>query len=860
MLFQFLTISMPGQSGFEVRFDSLAYLQSKSDVNSYYKCLSRQVKIAADSLKDKNLLDTLSVFLDPDPQVITPAKSYLVRRVAAAFGSKYLRVFSDLSKSEHFYLIAHQHVQDSFLLDDYNWYVENELANLYTRLDNYDKADYFRSLSETSLQHQIRTSADPLKPMRYLSRFYVNLGLLRESQGDMMGAIAAYTLGLHLADSIDFEKGIQGNTSGLARVAVDLDSLEMAAKYMRVSEAALVALSGEPDYLFRLADVQFNKGKYLFKKSGEDHLCLDSTRYLTYYREAIRTLNSHFKRGRHRETAKYYVEYAAALLHADSLQATSQALASALDNVMLWKNCNDELPAKQDMYQENTFIRIFEVYAEYFQRKYAITGDILFLQKSVASLDLAIHVNDIILNMVLADPSKLVAIGNNKRLIHRQLQIIYQLHILQPANDLLLTARDLFTRSKSLLLDDKIRQSEIIASLVDTDRNTLREWQYILKDLHEKQLDESYNKDSLSRIIFLLQEKVDALYKETGKLIPTRSIAGNYIEYEVFEDEIFALARIYNRLHFLKLDTSSALEHLLFRLREFIQTRGLMNDSHVQHDLYTLLIAPFIDTMPERLIIIPDAELNYIPFDLLKDDHDQMLIEQCIISYAYQYQGTVPDSILPKHIFDVFCLSPEYEDSMATIVMAEQDILSPLPFAKAEADAIQQVFGNKAFRSSARTDRQVLDSLHLAGIFHFSGHAIVEKKEAYLALSNKNGEQYKLSTGELSILANGPWLVVLSACDTGLGKLETGEGIRSLGRSFAEAGAEVILFSLWNVYDESSSEIMIHFYRQLVAGYPIDEALRMAKLQYLQDADEIMRHPFYWSGFIATGDMSYYHN
>ena len=102
--------------------------------------------------------------------------------------------------------------------------------------------------------------------------------------------------------------------------------------------------------------------------------------------------------------------------------------------------------------------------------------------------------------------------------------------------------------------------------------------------------------------------------------------------------------------------------------------------------------------------------------------------------------------------------------------------------------------------------------------------------------------------------------MVLSACDTGLGKLETGEGIRSLGRSFAEAGAEVILFSLWNVYDESSSEIMIHFYRQLVAGYPIDEALRMAKLQYLQDADEIMRHPFYWSGFIATGDMSYYHN
>jgi CHAT domain-containing protein len=98
-------------------------------------------------------------------------------------------------------------------------------------------------------------------------------------------------------------------------------------------------------------------------------------------------------------------------------------------------------------------------------------------------------------------------------------------------------------------------------------------------------------------------------------------------------------------------------------------------------------------------------------------------------------------------------------------------------------------------------------------------------------------------------------LVVLSACETGLGKIEQGEGIRSLGRSFMESGAQATIISLWNVNDKSTAFIMTDFYKHLKAGITKDEALRQAKLDYLKNATTQNSHPYFWAAFIPAGDM-----
>lgn len=105
-------------------------------------------------------------------------------------------------------------------------------------------------------------------------------------------------------------------------------------------------------------------------------------------------------------------------------------------------------------------------------------------------------------------------------------------------------------------------------------------------------------------------------------------------------------------------------------------------------------------------------------------------------------------------------------------------------------------------------------------------------------------------------LSTAEW-VVLSACDTGLGKLQTGEGVLGLQRAFQVAGAGAVIMSLWEVEDRSSREWMRHLYEsrfRLKRSTP--EAVREADLAVLRDrrAQGLDTHPFYWAGFVATGD------
>jgi len=91
---------------------------------------------------------------------------------------------------------------------------------------------------------------------------------------------------------------------------------------------------------------------------------------------------------------------------------------------------------------------------------------------------------------------------------------------------------------------------------------------------------------------------------------------------------------------------------------------------------------------------------------------------------------------------------------------------------------------------------------------------------------------------------------VLSACETGLGEVQIGEGIFGLRRAFTLAGARTLVVSLWKVPDTQTQELMERFYRSIVAGLPCGEALYRAK----QDMKKLHKKPFYWGAFICQGD------
>ena len=100
-------------------------------------------------------------------------------------------------------------------------------------------------------------------------------------------------------------------------------------------------------------------------------------------------------------------------------------------------------------------------------------------------------------------------------------------------------------------------------------------------------------------------------------------------------------------------------------------------------------------------------------------------------------------------------------------------------------------------------------------------------------------------------------MVTLSACETGIGKLQKGQGMLSLSKGFFFAGAKSLVNTLWKINDKSTVGLIEYFYRGLSEGKSKTEALRDAKLNYLETVDdEFLKHPYYWASFVVSGDAS----
>ena len=142
-------------------------------------------------------------------------------------------------------------------------------------------------------------------------------------------------------------------------------------------------------------------------------------------------------------------------------------------------------------------------------------------------------------------------------------------------------------------------------------------------------------------------------------------------------------------------------------------------------------------------------------------------------------------------------------------------------------------------------------------ILHLATHGKANHQDgefSFLAFSTEDGSSL-LSVAELYNLSLNADMVVLSACETGIGAQQRGEGVISLARAFAFAGAKSIVASLWSVNDKSTMEIMDQFYAGIKTGWSKPQALAQAKRDYLTKNPGQNAHPFFWAGFVGVGDM-----
>ena len=309
-----------------------------------------------------------------------------------------------------------------------------------------------------------------------------------------------------------------------------------------------------------------------------------------------------------------------------------------------------------------------------------------------------------------------------------------------------------------------------------------------------------------------------------------------------------------------------AIEAQANRLRDLLRVPGDVAAVRSEAVRLSTLLLEGVELTGQGLIVVPHGVLHYVPFEVLPHG-GTLLVERTAISYAPSLNSAAHlrragGSPRPFRVLAVG--NPVLQSSGLTQVASRSGdidtvaLLGSLPYAAEELQAIRRTFGRRA---EALDGGQARESTFRSADFarypviHFATHGLVNESRpgrSGLVFSAESGEDGLLQMSEIYRLPLLADLVVLSACQTALGREVTGEGIVGLTRAFFYAGARSVVAALWNLNDRFAAEFIERFYSEVRAGHSTEEALRRTKVAYLNHPQ--FGHPFYWSSLVLTGD------
>jgi tetratricopeptide (TPR) repeat protein len=260
---------------------------------------------------------------------------------------------------------------------------------------------------------------------------------------------------------------------------------------------------------------------------------------------------------------------------------------------------------------------------------------------------------------------------------------------------------------------------------------------------------------------------------------------------------------------------------------------------------YDLLIAPIAQWLPkspiDRVIIVPQGALFSMPFHALRSADGKYLLESHTLQIAPSIQTLTLKSTRPR--------SPLRSKPLVIGNPAPMpENLDPLPGSQQEAQAIAKLLNTQALIGPQATEKTVLAQLRQASVIHFATHGLLDENQGMasaIALVAGPDDDGLLTAGELSEIPLTANLAVLSACETGRGKI-TGDGVLGLSRSLMLAGVPNVVVSLWAVPDQATASLMTEYYRQMPQQPTQAQALRQAMLTTLKQYPD----PHDWAGFV----------
>jgi len=735
-------------------------------------------------------------------------------------------------------------------------YCLKPLANNCTRIGDYSRAE---DVLKRTLQ-----LATTFNNLHQISTTLSNLATCYHSQGKYKKSNNVLQQALELKEKDPLQKSRL--YSEMAQNYYSLKAYDKALKLLPLSNKDLPKWEGRSIYI---------------KNTISQSICyyyLKQTKKALQSIEKTLSLAKNYYTKNDREIAKIYVLKAKIIEQNKDYKAALENYQKALQTLLPTFVTEDVLinPTINRLYPENTFKEIFDGKAEVFtlQKDYI---------NAIKNYNLAFDIEDMLRGTYISQVSKIIQQSENKNRSAQVLNLYYQMNQSDKNPQLIADAFAFAEKSKSRVLWDELRYKHA-KTKINNDILIIKEQKLLQKKaslnfkIKLNELAKNYSRKELERLhieqdqttnkLQLIKEQINKKYpflstqkfKET-QLADIQNILGKHkqtlIEYFVGKEQTFIfLLNKDEKLNWRVLSNESYQNILQELLLFYADNNGskIVNEiarfKELSNQLYQLLLAPEINQInTKELLIVPDAQLSFIPFDALLTSQTTslefnkfpFLLKDFTISYAYTSKNLLQEVIPEDKTHQFAGFFPVFSEKNRG--------LSPLVYTKEEAKNIKKHFSQYLYLKEKATHSQFADIESKTEIIHLSTHANIKNQ------TNQTQIEFydqSLTLTELYAQKITADLLVLSACETGIGKLQKGEGAMSLARGFSYAGVKNLLVSLWQVNDKATSELMSNFYNYLTSGLSFQKALNQSKKHYLNDksVSNSKKSPYYWAGFV----------
>jgi CHAT domain-containing protein/Tfp pilus assembly protein PilF len=821
----------------------------------------------------------------------------LVYRTYVNFGVLLNRV-GDRKKALTYYDIA-----ENFTINEYG-NDSGKLTPIYINkgniYNNYEDLIKAKSYYEKALS-LIENESDS----RWFSLIYQNLGVIAFKNGNYSESLDYFLRTLHLKQNGKYST-ISSAYSNIGNCYKKLKNYKKADTYFKKSIAIVQKTEGADYYL--LGDHYLNYAVFQDEIGNDENVLL-------YLNLAYHIYLKNFGE-KHPDTAHclknfgdYYFKKKD---HLNALNYYQKALISEVENfnnTTVYVN-----PTMDELDPRLSILEILKPKAVTLRYLYDKTHSISDLDFSLQTYDLCLDIIDKIRIAYQDEESKFALSENEKDTYTEAIEIAVKLYQLTKNAKYKEKAFRYAERSKSASLLSSLNDVNaknfggISLELQEQETNVKLAIAKYRKLVYDERKKQAPNRDSISgwqNVLFNLDEEYNQMVlrfeeeypkyyslKYDTKTISIEELQGKLsdndllIEYSISDTALFSF--VISKDYFdidRQAIVKDSFDYHLEEVRNCLKTNDFTENSLTYYQRYTKSAHTLYENLlggkdsllkDKNILIVPDDKMAYIPFGvLLKEKADSNTMNYRNLDYlirsnsiTYHNSATLDFKNKTSNFefsssHSMLAFAPSYEgvnDSILITERAYRKKLFPLPGAKEEVNNLSKIIRGDVFIDDLATEANFKANASRYDILHLAMHTFIDDENPMYSklVFTQNSDTLQdglLNTQEIYNMNFKARMVVLSACNTGDGKLLKGEGVMSLARGFFYAGCPSIVMTLWTVEDKTGANLMSYFYNYLHQGIRKDEALRQAKLEYLNSADALKSHPYFWSGYVTLGDV-----